>query len=456
MSFAELHEKAEAVALFLADRGVGAGKKVFTFLPKDLDWITSLALMRLGAISASLTRTELKPNIFSQFDIGVLGGTLDVLAAEGAPRIITFGPEAFVTDLEVEMVSDPYVFEDTQDFRVVLADAPEGAPGLGFLSLASVGRRVEAMAEIQHGTGFELNLSDLGSWFGLVSAIRQLDQGRPLVTLGKLDARSVSRFAPLPIETISGSPIELSTAAVALSELEVSFKGLQTLVMAGAALSENFYPHIRDNLDVEIVNVLGDPIMGFTFINRPQANHQIQDLGKLFDGVKAKVTDDLGRPSLPGDIGYLSLKSPFMCLDASSPQNSFVADAEYVDTGKKAVFQAGHYRLADEEPSWSDIRSDLILTQEIEALVSSLPGVSEVALVRAFGPLGEPIVALAVNADEGTTLEYIFNEVRDSIPDSIVSHVVRVRFIARDSNGVPLKQELAKFVTSELADEASQ
>jgi acyl-CoA synthetase (AMP-forming)/AMP-acid ligase II len=456
INFADLHAKSEALALSLADKGIGAGKRVFTQLPSDLDWITTLALMRVGAISMSLTQSEIKPEIVSEFDFGVVAKPISGQALGLESKIITIGPEAMVLDAEVEMVSDPYTFADEDQLRVILAEDAQGNPGLGYLSLASLGRRVEAMEEIQTAIGYELNLSDLGSWFGLVSALWQLKQGRPLVTLGKLGLSSVVVFAPLPIESISGSPVELATAAVILSEFDVAFKGLRTLLMAGTALSESFYPHIRDSLDVEIVNVLGDPILGFTFINLPWANHQIQDLGKLMSGVKAKITDDLGRPSVPGDVGNLSLKSPFVSLDAGAPASAGADESEYLDSGKMAIFNEGRYRLAFEEASWSDIRSDLFLSREIESFVSGVSGVSEVALVKAFGSLGEPVIALAVSAEEDTELESIFNDVRASFPDSKLSHIVRVRFIPRDSKGAPLIQELAQFVTSALLAEASE
>jgi acyl-CoA synthetase (AMP-forming)/AMP-acid ligase II len=361
-----------------------------------------------------------------------------------------------VLDTEVEMVSDPYTFADEDQLRVILAEDAQGNPGLGYLSLASIGRRVEAMGGIQTATGFELNLSGFGSWFGLVSALWQLKYGRPLITLGPLDIRSLEKFAPLPIESISGSPVEVSSAAVVLSESDVAFKSLHTLVMAGSALTGDFYLHIRGSLDVEFVNVLGDPTLGFTFVNLPLPNHQIQDLGKLVDGVKAKITDSQDRPTVPGDVGNLSLKSAFVGLDANSNSNATSTEGEYLSTGKKAVFQAGRYRLTNQEFSWTDICSDSLIAREIEAFALEIPGVTEAAVVKAFGALGEPVVALALNAPEEHILRDIFGEIKRVFPDSNLSHVLRIRFIPRDVAGEPLTQELARFVSAQLVDLESQ
>lgn len=455
INFSEIHAKAEALALYLADQGVGAGKRVFTQLPNDLDWLATLALMRIGAISMSLTPSEIKPEIVSQFEFGIVAKPIGGQDLGLGGKIITIGPEAMISDAEVEMVSDPYAFADDDEIRIVLVDGPKGHSSLGNLSLASIGRRVEAMEQIQTVSGFELNLSGFGSWFGLVSAIWQLRQGRPYVSLGQAGLSVLEKFAPLPIESISGSPVEVSSAAVMLSESAVAFKALQTFVMAGSALTGDFYLHIRDNLDVEMVNVLGNPISGFTFFNMPLPNHQIQDLGQLVDGVKAKITDEQNRPTVPGDVGYLSLKSPFVGLNASFAPGA-TAEPEYLFTGKKAVFSAGRYRLAYQEASWNDVCSDALITREIETFALGLPGVSEAAVVKAFGTLGEPVLALALNAAEEHSLEGIFTEVKRAFPEFMLSHVLRIRFIPRDVSGLPLTQELAAFVSEQLVALESQ
>jgi acyl-CoA synthetase (AMP-forming)/AMP-acid ligase II len=96
------------------------------------------------------------------------------------------------------------------------------------------------------------------------------------------------------------------------------------------------------------------------------------------------------------------------------------------------------------------------VTREIEAFALGIPGVSEVAVVKAFGALGEPVVALTLNAPEEKSLEGIFGDVKRAFPDFMLSHVLRIRFIPRDVDGLPLTQELAAFVAQQLVAKESE
>jgi acyl-CoA synthetase (AMP-forming)/AMP-acid ligase II len=453
LSFSQLHSAVEALSLRFADRGVSAGKVIYTLLPPQLDWVATLALMRIGAVSMSARGIKSPSHVSEIFDFEI---TSESELSEESSKVTRIGisNQDLILDPEIEMISEAAIFEDRTTVRLGYVHQGAEDVQIARYSLASIGHRVESLNQVAKAEGMELNLSSLDCWSGLTSAIWQLKHGRPLITLGPRRGDYLSGISKLPITSLSGSLIEVAQFLLEIYGESMSLYCLAEVRVHSPQPAPEFFAFIKENFQADVIRLFGTNQTGFAFHSRWSEKSAPNELGSLIEGVRARVRNDEGQPTIPGDVGYLEIKSPSAVkstLSPTKPINGF-DHADYYSTGYAVKFQNGRYFLVANGPTWDNICSAGISRKEIEDFVRALEGVEDAALVYSHGAHGEPVLALAVSCSEEMGLQEIFESVVQEFSEVPVSKVARVRFIARDFQGEATYQPLSDYIASQLKE----
>jgi len=172
-------------------------------------------------------------------------------------------------------------------------------------------------------------------------------------------------------------------------------------------------------------------------------------VGLPLPGVSLRVVDDMGEPLSAGTIGHLQVKGPnvfrgYWQMPDKTAQE-FTADG-YFKTGDEAVIDHDGYITIVGRAKDMVISGGLnVYPREIEALLDTLPGVAESAVIGAPHPdFGEGVIAVVV-AEAGATLSesILLEQLRPRLAAyKLPKRVFIVTELPRNTLGKVLKNEL--------------
>jgi acyl-CoA synthetase (AMP-forming)/AMP-acid ligase II len=178
--------------------------------------------------------------------------------------------------------------------------------------------------------------------------------------------------------------------------------------------------------------------------------------GKILPTVRAEVVDGDGTPVPPGEIGALRVRSPGavdnIYKDRDRASGDRIRDG-WGYTGDLGIIDRDGFLTIKGRTSDMIIRGGAnVYPAEVETVMSTLPGVKEVAVTGfANRALGEEIAAFVV-ADPSVTEGMLVAHCRTKLqPDKRPRRFVFLEALPRNANGKVLKRELRQSIEEEWA-----
>ena len=393
ITYGELHEASDAVAVALAGEGLGPGSVVAIDHPSDIDWVVAfVAISKLGGVASGIN-----PRLS---------------AAERAPVLARLAPDRVLVDGEVAALREAsagHVFSDLPDHDleapavVVFTSGTTGEPkGAEFR-----GRQLEAIAAIDLG-------DRAGEWGG----------GGPM--LSSTQFAHVGFSTKLPWYVRTGATIHVlprwraADALRVIADEKITSIGGVAAQVALLLREPTFDGH--DLSAVQTIVVGAGPSPGPLVAEarrRFGAAYSIRysstesggvGTGTAFDADEDEALHSIGRPRagvevrVDPDTSTMELRSPAMMAGYwRDPERTAaaVSDDGWLRTGDLAHIEAsGLVRLRGRATDMYIRGGYNVHPAEVEAVLLDHPAVAQVAIVpRADDVMGEVGVAVVVPRD---------------------------------------------------------
>ena len=421
VSYRELHDWSGRLARRLADDGVKPGDRVGLLGPNELQWpVVALAIMKAGAVlvpfNSRLKAAEVRKIADDAgLSLMIAAPSTTAVAHEARESGRNFAVLSFDT-VNAERTGEP------DDFRIDrAAEEPiaviftSGSTGLSkgvILTsntlMAIVLERTLTEEGFRPGT-VALLLVPLAFTPGLVYGVLITTVlGGTLVVEADLNpSRAVNLIQQHQVNALFGVPLIFESLSRAEEFGDADLSSLQTAIVGGAAVPAELLKRWADK-GVLLRQIYGMTEAGgvatATHISDALAHPDSCGVGSIFTDVTVMADD--GSPAAPGQQGEIVVRGPGVTPGYwEDPETTSAAIRDgWLHSGDLGARDA-HGRI-----SFVDRMKDLIISGginispvELEAVIASLDGVAEVAVIAAadprFGETPAAIITVAPGAN---------------------------------------------------------
>lgn len=468
LTWYELKEQTERVAIGLATRGIKEGDSVALLLPNCSTFVIGfLALARLGAVAiplstelkadeirsvlqASSCQTLLADNRFSELCRSLLqDGTLlhaFVRDAEdlGLPSLASVAAEA------TGHLRNPVPSEDTNIVEQ-FTSGTTGQPKRVIRTHAHLMKEASAFAAAVGTSSVDRILATvpLSHAHGLGNCLlATLHAGATLVLQERFDRRETLRLLSQErITLFPAVPFIVSLLADTRTREPVDLSALRLCFTAGSALRRETWIKIQDRLGISPRQLYGSTETGALTINLDEnVADSIESVGCPLDGVSIAILDEDGMFLPPGAEGEVAVQSPAAAEHTVEPQGKRPLPApdgwiRMGDLGK--LDPEGRLYLTGRKTLVINVASRKVNPDEIESVLMEHPRVREAVVVGIRDPYGEEAVKAVVVPRGSVTIEELLTHCHERLADYKVPRIVEFRCaIPRCPTGKILRNRL--------------
>jgi amino acid adenylation domain-containing protein/non-ribosomal peptide synthase protein (TIGR01720 family) len=448
-TYRELDERANGLARFLLDLGTAPGSFVGVLADDTLDVVTSL----LAALKAGCGFVPLDPAMPDQRFRDILAEVDPalVLAEERfVPRLAEVRPDVRVVGLgAIGPVAQPPEVPSDPDARcyVYFTSGSTGRPK------GIVGR----LKAIDHFIRWEVETLGLGPGVRVSQLITPAfdaflrDVFVPLAVGGTIcapESREVILDAARLVEFLDRERIEvvhcvptLFRSLLGQDPAPERFPALRYLLMAGERLLPADVARWTDVFGdrVQLVNLYGPSETTMTkfcyFVQSSDRDLRAIPIGKPIRGAEAMVLDAKGRPSPPGTVGEICIRTPFRShgylnrpdLDREvfipNPLTGDPADLLYRTGDFGRLLKDGNFEYLGRRDQQVKVRGVRVELAEVEEVLRRHPGVRDLVVIDREDAEGNVILCAYVVGDESARGSELRELCARSLPETMIPSV---------------------------------
>ena len=397
-SWAEVRERADAVAAQLAAFGVAPGQAVGVALPNGVELIATLfGVWRAGAVYVPINPRYTGDEVGHVLRSTAPAALVSTEGIESRPEPRTFDPDVALVQFTSGTTGRPKPVLLTHSGVVTLLDGVIGKLRGGRATVEAADRATPAKAPMPNLIPVSLSL-----WAGIYNVLFALRVGAPVVVMDGFDpaelAALVERFG-------IRSTVLPPAAMVALVDDErvTGLAPLRFVRSITAPLSPRQARRFRDRFGISVLNSYGQTEIGGEIVgwsaadSRAHGDDKLGSVGRPHAGVELRVDD-------PGEdgSGELQVRTPAMSkgyADGSDLADRLTPDG-WFRTGDIARIDADGFVWIEGRVSDMVNRGGFkVFPAEVEEVLLSSPAVADVAVVgQPDDRLGEVPVAFVVAA----------------------------------------------------------
>ncbi|MEU4179802.1 amino acid adenylation domain-containing protein [Streptomyces sp. NPDC026589] len=433
IDYARLRARAEVIAGELAARGVAPGALVGVCLGRTWELVATL----LGVLRAGCAYVPMDPAYPAERVRYMIehSRAASVVVDAGTAALCSAAPDR----VHLDAVPD----------RPAASPAACSAGDLAYVIYTSGSTGKPKGVAVEHR-----------SVVAMAASMRRLLDDEDLT--GVLAAASVC-FDPSVMEILGtlvlGGTVVLSENVLALRELPAAHRvrtaimvpsamkallaagplpgGLRCVVLGGEVLSRSLVERVHaDPCAPRVVNVYG-PTEATVFITAVEAGSGPITIGGPVLDARAYVLDESLRPVPAGTAGELALAGDQLARgylhDDERTRQSFPALAPDGPVPEQRIYrtgdlcrwtETGELEFLGRADRQVKIRGHRIELDEIEAVLASMPGVDEAAVVATTGEGKSLLTAYAVSRQESVTASTVRSQLADRLPKYMIPHHV--------------------------------
>ena len=447
ITFAELNMHTLKVTAVLRELGIGSGDLVCTVLPAYLDWPITLALQIIGATSFA------KPSAAS-FDTYAEPKWLISLKENPQFSIqnTVLVDQSFAERVNKAESNAPTkeLHDSSKPVRLCSTSGTSGQNKYVPYSFSEMLSRLFAPSMVNLlGNGKFLNLMHFGAGQSYFWAQRALHAGKTYFTSGTSNEALFEYLPKYSIETIYGSPQQVSSFMQNLKSAGQNLDSNFNLVLGGSAPSSTMLEIIRAENKCLIFNSHGSvetgsiSICDVTLENAP---------GLLIHPSSiVEVVDENDNEISQYQIGVLRYKAPGACTsyfnNPEETKKSFKDGYFYSgDMGYKT--EDGRLHITGRSNEVINFGGVKINPEQVDGLVLAEPGVQDAASFALDDESGIPKLAVALVVDDEFDETAFISSLMAKFTRAVIAEIFKVNSIPRNPNGKILRRELNKKFSS--------
>lgn len=438
-TFRELDRAVTAVAARLRESGIRSRQTVATDLPLAEDWITTLALLRLGTRTVSMVSIDRGPDLM-----------LDALLTRpGRPRFAAaqvipvdrLWIEQAQNDLDPERTGSTVLYPRTDDIcRVILTSGTTGTPRAALLSVGAVEHRLDHLHQYWTDDRRELNLMSASTTGGFHTGLAALRHGTPYLAIDVAHPRVVAVAVDAAIEVLCGSPVQVGGFVQRVRESGSTLPSLREVRTAGAAASEGLLREIAEVLAVPVRGVYGSTEGGGVTTRLLHGGGDPADVGRPVPGIRLEVVGENGEPCAAGDIGEVRYRGPGLASgyhgdDRQDERTGSFRGGWFYPGDHGALRADGSLVLEGRVAEIMNVGGVKIDPAAVDAIVDGFPGVADAATFLIEQRPGMPELGLAVVAQGDCDLRALDQLLRRRLPGKHPTVFGQVSVIPRNRMG---------------------
>ena len=455
LSFARVFADVERIAGKLVELGIGPGDIVAVHVRKPVShWMVTLGLMRVGAVSLSLTSN-------AGNELAALADVAAVICGPGEEGAFPETMRRFAVgrDWLDRPRPTPSALPRPEEAnrtvgRLCFTSGTSGRPKAIMLDARRLGARLAGTARrsgIHPGSTLWCGLGP-DTAYGFTATIATWFEGGTVV----LSAGGQGAFEQMRargVNLVIASPASLQPLI-----RDAAAKGLPRIVgpaiVAGGRLSASFRDQIRDHVCSEVKVAYGSSEAGGVTLGKAQGldNHPGQ-VGTVFPDVEVLTVDPDGAVLPPGAEGRLKIRSDSMAAgyfnDPAATSQVF-QDGWFLPGDIARISATGTLTLLGRTAQILNLGGVKIPVEEVENRVRDIAGVSDACAVLIAGASAEAELNIVVVASPDSAGE-IGASIRAALPHLPAFWLFTAHEIPRGSMGKVRKQVIVDAVAGARA-----
>jgi acyl-coenzyme A synthetase/AMP-(fatty) acid ligase len=454
VSYKQLHDDVETVAHHLAAAGVYPGQIVGVYVRESAaHWCVLLALMRLGAVSVSLTSR-------CQEEIEAVPHLSTVICAEGRPtacnqtvQLIEIKADWFKAASDHNR-SLPLPEEAERHLgRICFTSGTAGKPKAIYLDAATLKRRLSRTADRSRLHAQSILWCGLGpdTAYGFTATLAAWLVGGSVCFLRKPD-HAYEDLIKNNVNVIIASPAALN------SVLQSHPVGSQSridgpVIVAGGRLSVRLRDLLLANICSEVLLAYGSSETGgVTLADAHLLDHHPGAIGSAFSDVQVQVVDDRGQILPSAAQGLVRIKTDSSVV---SYLNDQVATAQHFSEGwfypgdVARISGEGLIILLGREADTLNIGGVKLSASEVDEAARSQPGIQDACAIIIPMKGGGVRLAIAV-LGRSEAIQELPPRLRSMLPSLPPFSLVPVSNIPRNAMGKINRDDFARKIIGVL------
>jgi len=447
-----------AVASHIVAGGVQPGETVGVHIGQAAaHWCVLLALMRVGAVSVSLT-SRYAAEVDALPDL-----TTIVFSGEGPPvcsrpvRLLRMAGDWVKSGAGLGVSLPPAAQADAAVGRICFTSGTIGRPKAIYLDSARLGTRLSKTAERSRLNARSVLWCGLGpdSAYGFTATLAAWLVGGKVILARKSDDLKGDLLASRANVVIS-APFALHAVVNSPSRSKARFEG--PTIVAGSSLP----PSLRDSLLGEFCSEVlvaygSSETGGVTLADATAIDEHPGGVGRPFPDVEVQVVD--GQLPLPAGVpGQVRIRSPSQVQsylnDPLSTAVHFV-DGWFYPGDAGVITPTGELNLLPREGNILNVDGIKLSGNDVDAAVRQQPGVQDAAAVSIVDANGRVRLAIAVVTSEAGTGALV-EAVRSAVPHLPRFTLVQMSGIPRSAMGKLNRTEFGRLLSLALANPGAE
>ncbi|MEM6374098.1 MAG: AMP-binding protein [Pseudomonadota bacterium] len=225
------------------------------------------------------------------------------------------------------------------------------------------------------------------------------------------------------------------------------FENIRFCGSGGAAQQTGVAQKWQDATGVEILQGYGMTEVAGILTFNPPGHNRLGKVGVPVPGAQVRIVDDEGKDVAPGEPGEVIARTPSSMkdyLNNPAATDEVLKDGWYVSGDIGVMDTDGFLEIVDRKKDMILVSGFNVAPNEIEDVISTLPGVVQVGVVGiADEKMGEAPIAFVVRSDEGLTEEAVKEACRSQLTNYKIPREVRfVEDVPVTLSGKVLRRQL--------------
>lgn len=457
LSYAQLSADVKRIAAHLLREGLQPGDIVAVHVSKPLShWVVTLALMRIGAVTVSLTSGY-------KAELAALASASAVICAPEdrapddfpkTPRRIHIDPKWLGSD-PADAPASPDVETAAQTIaRICFTSGTTGSAKPMLLDPDLLAIRFSGTAQrtgLKDGDVFWCGLGP-DTAYGFTATLATWEKGG-VVLFSDGRPGSFTQMRQLGVNVLLASPAALRPLLKDAKD-RADGQRLGVVIVAGGRLSPAFRDDLLQHLCDRVEIAFGaSETGGITTGDARFLDDHPGNVGPLFPDAQVEILDEIGAPVPNGEAGLLRMRTDSTVagyLNAEDDTARNFRDGWFY-SGDRAILSAdGQLTILGRESDFLNAGGVKLTAPSLEAPLRVVDGVEDACAVVVDLPEYGPGLAIVITGVQASGAE-IGPRIRATLPDAPKFYLISARGIPRNSMGKVNRDGLARSIEAGLA-----